>query len=186
MVGAGVEGALEPAERLDDAALRQRPHRRDRVRPDVADLEHERRPMGAAHRHARPPRKELWRGGDDDVRTRPEPGSRQSGRDHVREEVEAAAHASPVGRQVGPHPHRADAVDPLDLATTVLVALEGHAGGNVGHAGEHRDAVSESRPLARQCMHARRRRVVLGDEVMGQEEDVHPRRPAHSSQKTWS
>ena len=97
-----------------------------------------------------------------------------------------------VGRQVGPHARRADPVDPLFLVEPVAVAVEDDAGRDVGRAGEHRDAVPEARPLPCQRVDAGRRGVVLGGEVVGQEEDVHAgtlpvmSRGGQSSQKTWS
>ncbi len=189
VVGAVVERLLELAERLDDASVRQGADGDDGVRPDVADLEHERRAVGARDRPARPAGEELRAGGDDDVGARPDERAGRAGRGQVREVVEAAAHAPLVGREPGPDADRADAVDPLLLVQLVLVALVDHAGGDVGRAGQHRDTVPAARPLPRHAVHARGRGVVLGREVVGQEQDVHaarasvtrPRRPGRST-----
>ena len=103
--------------------------------------------MGAGDRPARPAGEELRAGGDDHVGARPQQRAGRAGRGQVREVVEAAAHAAAVGRQPRPDADRADAVDPLLLVEPVLVALVHHSGGDVGRAGQHRDAVPEARPL---------------------------------------
>ena len=92
--------------------------------------------------------------------------------------VEDPAHGPLVGRQVGPDAKRLDALDDLARAPAIAVAGVDDAARHVRRAGHDVDLEAQLHPAAAHLVDARRRRVALGMEVVGQEEDAHRSRPA--------
>ena len=105
-----VHPPLEPAEAAQQPGAAHRAHRRDRLGPQVAHLEHEGHPAQPAHEDPRPAAEELRRGGDHQIRA-PRAEPRERGRRAEGQVVEDPAHGPLVGRQVGPDAQRLDALD---------------------------------------------------------------------------
>ena len=122
----------------------------------------------------------------DDVGPALEQRGSEAGR-HERQEVERAQHDAFVAGDEGLHPNNAHAVARLRLAPAVLPAGEQAAVGKVGRAGDHGHLVT--RPRIQWCARsddARRRRVGLGREILGEEEDAHVsvRRPRDNATRS--
>ncbi len=163
--GTAIEEKFNPLEERYRSAGLKRTDGHDRTRPQIAELQDERKTSRRCKRPASDSGEELRRGGDDDIGSlRNQP--REIGAEHEAEEIEGAAHESLVFGDEGLDPHNLDVVAPLTLVPAVPVARKQLSLGEVRCGRQHRDAVTPARPIDGALVNPRCRRIALRREIV--------------------
>lgn len=113
----------------------------------------------------------MWGGADQDVRAAHKERGHEPGH-HLADEIEDALRETFVAGHVAPDLNYPEALHLLLLPQPVAVAVKDLAGGEVRHAGNHRDLVPRRRPFAGMFKSLRGGSVDLQREVVGKKEDV--------------
>ena len=159
-------------EQADDHAVANRLHRRDRLGPEVPDLQHQRASPKPCHENAGPAAEELRRCRENHVRATFQRTERDR-REHVGDVVQRSPPRAGVRGQIGNHPNHADAFPVLHLPKPVAVARVEHAAWVIGRRRDHRDLVAGRRPAPAVRERPRRRCVSLGRKIMREKQDTH-------------
>jgi hypothetical protein len=173
VIGGPVHLPLQPFQNPQQRLIAQGSDRANRLGPDVANLQDERRPLQPFHEYARPAAEKLRRRRDDDIR----PGLKQAGqhRAHqIRKVIDDPPQRTGIGSQIRPDPHDPHAVHGFRLGPEpILIPLDQHAIGAIRRAGDHRHVVAGPRPAHAMLVSPRGRSVDLRRIIMTQKQNPH-------------